>query len=453
MAGITSSGIGSGLDVQSLVAQLVASERAPADTRLNTMQSKAQSQLSAFGVLQAAFEGIKSSLVALRSGDAFKSFTVATGDATVLTATASTSAAAGTNQVDVLALASAQTLRSAAMPADIAPTGGVMHFAVGDKSFDVTVPPNSAPPAIRDAINAAAVAAGAKMSASIINADDGAHLTLSATATGVANAITVTRASGDTGLDALVYNPGVSTTLTEQVPASDASIKINGLAVTSSSNQISNALPGITLDLKSAKPGTAITVTTSRDRSAATKAVQALVTSYNQALTTLNSATKYNADTRTASVLTGDSLTRDAGQQLRSALGGALASGGNSGAALGISTKVDGTLTLDTVKFEAALAADASSVEAAFTGTAGVVARLDTVLSGLTGSTNRFTERSDSLRSKLKDVTAQRSGLDVRMDALKLRYTKQFNAMDSMVAQLGNTSKFLTQQFAAKTSS
>ncbi len=452
MAAISAGGIGSGLDVPTLVQQLVAAERGATDNRLNSAQSQAKSQLSAFGLLQGSIDGLKTALASLRDGTPFDAFTSTSSATDILTAQASKGAVAGTYQIEVLALASAHKLRSTGFVAGTAFGAGQLSISAGGQTITATVAANASLVDVRDAINTAS--AGKGVTASVVNADDGAHLVLSATGLGSAGALRVTR-SGDASLDAFVFDPGTQTVLSEQTPATDASVKIDGLAVTSSSNRISTALPGVNIDLKSAKPGQVNTLTIARDSSAVSKAVQSLVNSYNAAISVMRSVTRFDPATRQASALTGDALVRGAEGQLRTAVSSTLADAGLAGmkaGALGISTKIDGSLNFDASKLEATLATDPVAVQSAFSGAQGLAARLNGVITTLTGTDGPLTSRNTSLNKRLKDIDDQRATLDRRMESLKTRYLAQFTALDSLVAKMQNTSSFLSQQLTQNSS-
>lgn len=449
MAGISAGGIGSGLDVPGLVQQLVAAERSPSESRLNAHRNLAQTRLSAFGALKSAFETLQTSLKAFTTDIPFKTFTATSSTDTVFTATAGTTAAAGSYQVEVLTVAASHKLRSTGFAEATTFGAGSLNIAAGALSIDVDITADATLQSVRDAINSAA--AGKGVAASIVHADDGDHLVLTATDAGSAGALRVTRTGGDAALDAFVFDPGVQTVMVEQTAASDASVRIDGLLRTSSSNLISDALTGVSINLKTAKPGETGTLTVARDNTAASKALQSLVTSYNAALSTLAATSKYDPATRSAAVLNGDPLVRGAASQLRNALGAALglaAESGISADTLGIKTAVDGTLTFDAAKFQSALAAEPVAVQAMLSGTGGLVTGLKSVTDGLLGSTGLLAGRTDGLDRQLKSLTTQREALDRRMEALETRYLAQFTAMDVIVAQLQNTGSFLVQQLA-----
>ena len=132
---------------------------------------------------------------------------------------------------------------------------------------------------------------------------------------------------------------------------------------------------------------------------------------------------------------------------------GDLAAQGLDAKTLGLQTKgypsSDGTLVFDSSKFTAALAADPQKISTAFTGETGFAGTLQKAVGSYIGTDGAFTLRSNGLNAQIKDVTAQRTALDARMEAVGNRYKAQFVAMDALVGQMSSTSNYLAQQLAS----
>jgi flagellar hook-associated protein 2 len=439
-------GIGTGLDINGMVSQLVAADRAPADASLNRLETSAKFKLSALGTVKSAFSNLESALKALKAADAFDTRTVKSGTETVLTASAGKNTPTGTYQVEVLALATASKwVGTQPVAADQTFGAGKLTLQIGSESLTVDIAENSSLADVRSAINTAARSKGVQ--ASVLTSNDGQYLSVSSDKTGAANAVSISVSEGGTDLQNLIGD------LQQRSTANDARVSIDGLVVTASVNKLSDAVPGLTLDVKTI--GTS-TVTVAGDAAASRKVVQDFVTAYNAALTAINTATKYDAENNTPSALTGDAQMRSAAGQLRSTLGsllGELASAGLDAKALGLQTKgyptSDGSLVLDGAKFDALMASNPEKVRTALTGDSGFAAKLQTAVGSYLGTDGAFTQRTNSLNAQLKDVAARRTALDARMEAVGNRYKAQFVAMDSMVAQLNSTSSYLAQQLAA----
>lgn len=448
MASITAAGVGSGLDIQSLVAQLVTAERAPAEARLQKEESSTKAQISAFGALRSALSSLGGALRALKPATALDGRRASSTDANTVTATATAGAANASYQVEVVSLASAHRLGSAAYasPASVVGTG-TLTLGSGSNSFSVAIDSSKNTLAgIRDAINGAA--GNTSITASVLNTAEGSRLVLTARASGASNAITVTRSGGDGGLDALVYNPGTLTSLEQKAPAADALVRVDGFNFNSSGNTLSGAVDGVTFNLLAAAPGAAKTVTVSRDADAARKAVESFISGYNAVVGSVSASTRYDQATKTASPLTGDALPRALSGEMRRTIG-ATAQGNTTIRTLadvGITTSVSGTLTLDGAKFARALEQNPAEVAALFTGDNGLAARLDAVVQRAAASGGAIDGRTKGLDERLRGVADRRAALETRMDALENRYRAQFTALDGLVAQLRTTSDFLARQ-------
>ncbi|MCL4792873.1 MAG: flagellar filament capping protein FliD, partial [Gammaproteobacteria bacterium] len=373
MATITSSGSGSGLDIAGIVDQLVAAERAPIANRLTARESKANELLSALGKFRSALATFQDSLKGLKEINTFQGRKVTVGDEKVFTATASTSSLPGNYLVEVTALAKAHRLSTAALPdatsavgtgiISITVNGATSNIAIGDSANSLND--------IRNAINAAPDNPGVR--ATIVNGTDGAHLVLSATKTGIDNAISVAVNGGDGGLAPLVYTAGgPANTMTQLTAATDAGVVIDGVIVSSATNKISDAIEGVTLNLVSANPGTELALGIGYDTDGAKRSVGNFVNSYNKLIDTVTELTKYNKDTRDAAPLLGDSTVRGIRDQLRREISGVPGADAASLASIGVTTQIDGKLATDATRLDAAIAADFDSIGELFSGETGL---------------------------------------------------------------------------------
>lgn len=438
------SSLGSGMDIPSLVAQLVAAERAPTENRIARGENAAKTQLSAMGSLKSVFSGLQSALDKLRKDGGSSARTATVPEEAGFTASAGTTAAVGDYDIEVLALASAHKLTSAGMPADTKLGTGKLVIEAGDETIEVEITEGRNTLAdIRSAINTAA--AGKGVSASLVNADDGQHLVLTATDTGTEGKLRITTQGGNGGLSALVYDPGVQTSMSETVAATDARVKVDGLERTSSSNSLTDLLPGVTLNLTEAKPGETFTLKVGTDNAALQKTLQSFVSAYNAAISMTKSLTAYNTETNTASALTGDSMVRGLQSQLRNLASEQVVDF----KALGLKINTDGTLALDTTELTKGLAEDPGALSRLFSGDEGYGAGLEKLLDSVLEDDGLLDSRTDSLNARLKTYNTQYEDLDRRMESLQARYTAQFTAMEQLVTQLQGSSGFLSQQLVS----
>ena len=453
MPSFQSSGIASGIDINGLVTQLVATERAPAAQRLQRYQDQIDGKISALGVLKSSLSTLQTSLGTLKSETVFQVRKTSSTDDKVFTATATPSAAPGNYNVEVIQLAKAHKLSSAAFATgSSAVVGtGTLSVAVGSATFDVVInSTNSTLASVRDAINAAPDNKGVR--ASLIATADGARLVLTSNKTGLASALRVTQAGGDGGLSVLVYDPGVSTTLTQLDAALDAQAKLEGNLVTSSNNIIEGAIDGVTITLKDQKPGTILTLGVSNDSAAAIDRVKKFVTDTNSALVTMRSLRSYNAATKVAGPLLGDSILRDIEAQVRRELITPATTGVatvNTLASIGIITNADGSLKLDEVKLTAALTGNFDSVGKLFGAADGVGKRLSDALTRFLDSSAQIATRTETLTQNKRGIERDRSALDARMNIVEQRYRKQFQAMDRILTDLQSTSSYIAQQLGS----
>ena len=456
MASLTTNGLGSGLDVNSLVSQLVQAERAPADSRISTRSSKMQSRLSAYGGLRATVAEFQDTLKKLQSETAFKGRTAQVSNDTLVKASAGTQAATGLYNLSVEALASTQKLASPAFAAATTSVGtGRLDITAGSTSFSVDIAAGSdSLTNVRDAINSATGNPGVR--ATIVNASTGSHLVLTAAGSGVAQGISINAVTtgSDTGdLTQLNYAAGTSSNpMQVQTPAADAKILLDGFTLTSPTNTFSSAIDGVTLVVAKASPGEKITLNVNEDRSTTRSAIDQFVAGYNKLQTQINTLTAYNPTTQVAGQLQGDAVAQRLASVLKSEINTALSGASldlDSLAELGISSQAKtGTLTVNATRLDAVLSTRMSDVSALFSGSSGLAARFGQVLDGYASTTGVIEGRSSSLRSEAKALTAQKEALDLRMTAMEARYRKQFTALDSLLSGFASTSSYLTQQLA-----
>ena len=438
---IAALGIGSGLDLNALVDQLVAAERKPREERLNRREAEIEARLSAFGSIRGGLSALETALGKLASIQQGR--TATSSDSTRMGVSARADSVPGNYSIQVNQLATAQTLASAGFDDADGPVGsGTLTLRVGDRlAVDVVIDEgNNSLRGIRDAINRA----DAGVQASIVNDGSGARLVLSSNRTGAENSISVEVAGSD-GL-ARLARPDLTQTMAPQ----DAEAVINGLTVTSPRNSLDQTLDGLTLDLKgTTEAGSPITVTVGQDRDAVRSALNEFVKAYNGVVETARDLTRYDPETREGSVLLGDSTLRAIRGRLVQGLqqvGGGADAVFTSLANLGVNSDRNGMLSLDSAALDRALDQDFQ----------GVISLVNEVSGGLRDTVQGFTQsgglldaRTDGLRTRMRDIGRQREMLEARMEQFEARTVRQFGAMDSLVGQLQNTSRFLDQQLGA----
>jgi flagellar hook-associated protein 2 len=451
---VTSNGTGSGLDVQGIVQKLVAAEGAPQSTRLDAAEAKAQAKLSALGSLRSALSGFQDSLAKIKDLTTFQGRKVVQSSEEFFAATASSSAVPATYSVEVEQLAQAQKLQSTPFASSSTAVGtGTLTITAGGQTFNVVIDStNNTVAGVAAAINASA--AGGKVVATVINGAGGAAtLTLTARTTGTANALTLSQTGGDGGLAAIQYPKSGGSGLTQIVAPLDASAKIDGVEVTSATNSITSAISGVQIDLKKANdPGDTSAATVQYDQPGARTLIDSLVKSYNGVVDAVKSVASYDASAQKAGPLFGDLGVSNLVDQLRRVLGSPVSgvdSSVNMLTKIGLTFDLDGHLSVDGTKLDAALTAHFDDVGTLFAGkNVGIGVRVDSMLDPYLESGGVFDGRNQSLKASISDIGDQRQQLSNRLDMLQARYLKQFNGLDTLLAQMQSTSTFLTQQLS-----
>lgn len=456
---ITSTGIGSGLDISSIVTALTNAYGAAETNQLTTQQSSLNAQVSAFGTFSSALDTLQATLGTLENPGQLAGFSATVADNTTATASASSDAVAGSYSLGVQNLATAAVLTSAPVASSSSAVGtGTLTIAVGGASTSIAISSaNNTLASIAAAINAAPNNPG--VSASIITASDGARLVLSGSATGTGNGITVTESGGDGGLSSLVYDPANNiTNLTQTQAANDANFTINGYAATSPSNVVSSAISGVTLNLlqPSATKTTTTTLTISPNTTAAQTSIGTFVTALNGVLTSIQSLTGYDASTQTAGVLQGNATLESFQNQLQNILE-SVNSSSNGGVAtltdLGLTANTQGTYDTNSNTLSNVLSSSLSSVGNLLGGTQGIATQIDNLISQYTQPGGVLSSINQGLQTGLKSVSAQQTELNAELATYSATLTAQYNAMDAAVAALKETQTYITAEFNPNSSS
>jgi flagellar hook-associated protein 2 len=453
MASIISSGIGSGLDISGLVQQLVAAEAKPVETRIGVQEARTQGKLSAFGSLKSALSEFRDKLEIMKDLQSFLARKGSSADEEIFTVSAGESAVAARYSVQVEQLAQAHKLTSGAFAnSDTVVGTGVLTVSVGGASFDVEITEeNSTLAGIRNAINIAGDNPG--VAATIVNAEAGSYLILTADDTGSEQMITVTQANGDGGLGALEYDPQNGlTSLTEASAAQDAVVLIDGLQVVSAGNTVSSAIDGVTIKLLQALPGEAVELQVENDDETVRQTITDFVDTYNRLVDTFAKLTAFDATSKIGGPLLGDATIRGVREQIRREFSGVVESIDLPFSTLrevGIETQLDGKLKIVDEDLSTALADDFTRLGQLFANPGdGFATRLFGVVDGLLASDGIIDARTRGLNGQIEGFNDQREALSERLASLEIRLMRQFNALDNLVGQLSVTSNFLTEQLA-----
>lgn len=450
---ITSTGIGSGLDISAIVSSLTTAYGAAQTTQLTNQANTLDAQVSAYGTFTSALDTLKLALPALEDPKQLAGFAATVADKNIASATTTSDAVAGQYSLQVNNLATPATLTSQPLlggSATVVGTG-TLTIAVGGASTSINIDSTDNTLAgIASAINSANQNPG--VTASIITTTAGARLVLAGTGTGAANAITVTESGGDGGLSSLVYDPANNVTnLTQTQAAQDASFSINGFAATSASNVVSSAITGVTIDLlQPSAANTPTTLSVSADTSAAQTSITGFVTALNGVISSIQTLTGYDPSTQIAGPLNGNATLESFQNQLQNILD-QITTGGTGGvhslADLGITANTDGSYATNSTTLGNALTASVTSIGNFLGGTSGLATQLNSLIDGYTKPGGLLATINQGLQSSLSNVSKQQTALNAQLAAYSATLSAQYNAMDAAVAALKETQTYLNAEF------
>jgi flagellar hook-associated protein 2 len=474
---ISSPGLGSGLEVSTIVPQLVALEHKPIDA-LNAQTATLQAQLSAFGLLQSYTANVHDAMAKI-SAPAFWQQTAATStDASSVTVATSAAAGIGSYSIEVSQLAQAQSLASKSYAASTDSVGtGTLHIEFGAWNADKTSFTEASPPtqvdipiaagedtleSVRTKINAS----NAGVSASIVKDNTGSRLVIRSTVTGEEHSLRITADAdapatpGGASLSDLVYDPATGPSLTtETAKAQNAKAKINGIDVVSSSNTFTDVSDGVSLTVsKLTAANSPVIVKVALDTATMKSALNDFVKAYNDISKYLATQTAYDADKKVGATLQGDRSTLSLQSQLRSMI-----TSYNGGASndfkhvsdAGIEVQADGTLKINDAKLSKAMDTNMSELSKAFTNVDtlnpsnnGFAARMTALTNSLTSIDGLVTTRSAGLQKSIDRNDKQAAVMEQRVDDYQTRLLKQYSDLDVKMSSLNTLSTYINQQVA-----
>lgn len=463
MAGTTITGVGSGFDTQAIVKSLVDAERAPKQAQINTQSQKATTQLSSIGKIQAALDAFRGALTSMGTDNSFSGLTGTSSDEKVATMTANQGASNGSFSLIVNQLAKPSKLSTTSFAGgqstvvNSTTSAKTLTISQSGKNFDLSVPAGATLQQVRDSINSQFSTAG--LSANILTDSNGSRLILTSTKGGLGSDLTM---SGNSGID---------TGYTVVDPPQNAKYTIDNIPAESTSNNITDAVSGVSIKLLSLSPTvtandpnptplrTAMTISVSTSATALKSGVKGFVDTYNALLKAMNAETKVTKDAAgnsIAATLTGDSTMRTLQSAIRNEFN-ALSGNGTlkSLAQFGVTTDQDtGALSIDSKQWDKAVATNAADINSIFSGKTGLLARLTAATDGYAkASTGILATRTTSLADSLKGLTKQQSDLDSRLTTMQDALTRKYTAMDTLVAQLRQQSSSILGTLSALSNS
>ncbi|QPL45644.1 flagellar filament capping protein FliD [Halomonas sp. A40-4] len=456
MATITSLGIGSGLDLNSLLDQLNDAERGKL-APITRQQEQQEAKISAYGKIQSSMDKFQDAVDALNDPKLYQSLSAnVRGDE--ISATTSADALPGSYRVEVTALATSGTLASQRVTDSDTPLdmGGATQLRLdfaGQDSVNIDVAADSSLEDIRDAINASK---DSGVSASVIFDGEGYRLALSSSETGLDASVSGFSFVNADGTD--VTTPPFASDTAQS--GQDVALTVNGIAITSASNSIEDAIQGVTLNLGELSLGdgetASSTVTVERNTLKVREAIGDFVEAFNDVKSTIGTATNFDSESGEAAELVGDSTVRTIENRLRSVLTSGVAGGELATLSqLGITLQRDGTLEMDDDVVSELSKNSPDALSDFFTGiednesSVGLASSLSTTLEQLMSKTGTLGNAISGAENRIDSLNDRYERMESTIERTISRYRAQFGQLDAMIAQMNSTSEYLTQQFDA----
>lgn len=466
---ISSAGIGSGLDVNSIVSQLVALEKRPLN-QLQTNASFIQTKLSAYSQVKSLMSTLSDAASKLTRDGSWNSMSITSSNSAAVSATVTGIASATTFGISVQQMARAQSVASAPTVKDAPMGAGTLTIQLG--SWLHTSPPPTFTPGTDSPLEVSVSADDSltAIAAKINDANGGVTATVLRDATGdrllVRSAVTgetsgfriqVAEDSNAPGLSALSFDPENAPTVgmaanTVQY-AQNTLAKLNGIDISSTDNAFADTIPGLKFTV-SQTTTEEVNLTVGADTVAMKKNIQDFVTAYNAVNDLLSASTKYDAETKTAGVLQGDNTAVGLQSALRMLTMG---SAGGSGvfqrlADAGISMERGGKLSVDDSKLNVALK-DPASLKALFatpaegpSGGGGIAVQFKNFTAGLLSLDGLMNNKADALSAAAKRNTAEQDKVNDRAAVVEKRLRAQYSALDAKMGSLSALNSYISQQ-------
>lgn len=461
---ISSVGVGSGLDVESIVSQMIALEKQP----IKTLEAKAtviESKISTYGEIKSLTDDLNAAVRDLTLDRTWNTVKISSSSSSVANATMTGAAAAGSYNVEVVKLAQAQTSATAQFGAtDTMGAAGKLQFTLGTAttSIDIDVTDTDTLATIVGKINGDSALSKSVVASVVTGADGKQQLMVRARDTGSAGAFQMAVAEDVAGagnlakLNFLPVSSEVEGTAVAGQLAQDALIKLNGVQVMSTSNTFAETIPGLSITVTEAGKSTLLTVT--QDKDALQASIQKFVDSYNALNDLMTASTKYTEESKSAGVLQGDSSTVSLQNALRMLTQGIASQAEGAFSRLsdaGIAMQQGGKLSVDATKLSTALN-DVESLKQMFAAKAdslgnggGIAVNFKSFTDQLLAYEGTLNNKTDSLEKQLKLNQGEVEKVETRAETVEARLRKQYTALDVKMASLGSLSSYVEQMVAS----
>lgn len=450
-------GIGSGLDLSTMLTQLVQVASEPKIQQLGSKEAGIRDSISGLGTLSSLLSSYQDAADDLKSSSAFNQRTAEVtqpsgGD--VLTATADTDAVTGSYDISVEALAQGTKGYTSQINTDHTASVGIadtLTFSVPDGSisdFSISITGTMSLEDIRNEINSASDNFGVE-----VNVVDG-RLVYESTVTGDAaqkqlSVVASNSANSALNLGDHDYGGGVGSYGTITQNAQQAHIKVDNIDVYGDDNTFDTEISGLTIVATKADPGQAATVGVELDTDSVKTKIEGFVDAYNDLRTGMNKLKGTTDDDGkfTPGLLYGDPILRNLesmlGTQLTQQVSGA-AENFDTLYAIGLDIESDGTLSIDSDRLNDGLTDNYDNLDELFSGTTGLGTIISDQLDGYLGFTGIIQGKEDSYDDMLDDIDEQFEAHTRYIQSYQETLKQQFQALDSTIAQLNSTMRHRT---------
>ncbi len=469
---ISSPGVGSGLDVNSIVTQLVAIERQPLQ-KLQVKATALQSQLSLYGTIKSQVSALKDAATTLASATSWTAQAATSSNTAMATVSADATATSTSFGLDITRLAQSQTTASRTVAAGAAlgagsgtgqlsiqlgswGSAGAGPFVAGAvAAVNITIHETDTYAAIASAINAA----NAGVKATVLKIGNTERLSFQSTTSGSDAGFSIASNSGFAALDSLSFtslgngSESASGMESSQVGL-NATLKINGVAVESATNTVANVVPGVTLNLaQTTAVGSPVQISVAQDKAALQKNIQAFADAYSALSKTLADSTKYVPNGKSGA-LQGDSTTVGLQSLMRKIIGSSsVGSTFTRLSEIGLEQQADGSLKLNTTKLTTAMG-DVSNLQKLFTtnnsntATNGFGLKLRDLAAGLLAADGTVSNKSTALQGAITRNGEDQDRVSARAVVVEKQLRAQYSALDAQMARMSGLSSYVTAQLA-----
>jgi flagellar hook-associated protein 2 len=464
MPSISAPGIASGLDIKSIVTQLVALEKAPL-TQLQTQASSFQTKLSTWGTLKSQVASLGDAAAKLSAAGGWNPVKASSSNTAALTVSASAGAPAMSLNMEVQRLAQAQSTASAAVTTGSAIGAGSLTIELGawsGSSFTAgTGDPVSVTIDADDTLSDIAAKlndADAGVTATVLRDASGERLLVRSSETGEANGFRITADDDDgndtnaAGLSRLAYSVGNANGQALSQAGLNALATVNNVSISSASNKLTDTLEGLTIQLSQVTTAPVL-VDVSKDLDAVKTNIKSFVDAYNTLNTTLTTAMRYDEATKVAGALQGDATAAGLQNALRGMMRSVTASSPFTRLSdIGLEIKNQGKMEISSSKLDAALNDNFDGLKDLFMAAGtdatskGFGLKVDVFADGLVDTDGMVANRTAALQASIKRNDREQERVVDRASRVETRLLAQYNAMDLAVGKLNSLSSFVSQQ-------